>query len=94
MSRCFTFAQSADGVFNDVVNDVGGCVIDASGFFDFGLWLDNGSVAGSQADYLTEELLIDVAEYFCGQDGEFVRAFGIIQAAEEVLEVFIVDSDV
>ncbi len=87
----FAFDEFADGVFDNVLDDVGGCVIDTAGLFDFGLFLDAGVMAGREGDDLAEELLIDLAEDFSGQDGKFVGAFGIVERFEDGFEDFVVD---
>ena len=48
-------------------------------------------MALGEADDLAEELLVDVAEDFGGQDGELVRAVGIIERADDVFEYGVVD---
>ena len=44
-----------------------------------------------EADDLAEELLVDLAEDVGGQDGELVRAFGIVEAVDDVFERLVVD---
>ena len=83
--------EFTDGVSDDVVHDVGGGVIDAAGFFDFGLGFNFGAVAGGEGDDLAEELFVNVAEDVGGQDGKFVRTVGVIEAAENIAQDFIVD---
>ena len=78
-------------LLDDVVDDVGGRVVDAAGLLDLRLVLDHGAVAGGQADDLAEELLVDLAEDVGGQDGELVGAVGVVEAAEDVLERLVVD---
>jgi hypothetical protein len=45
--------QLADGVLDDVADDILGRVMDAAGLADFGLFLDFGLMAGSEADDYT-----------------------------------------
>ena len=94
MAICFGVLPShklPDGVLDDVVDDVGGRVVDAAGFADLGLFLDLGLVAGREPDDLAEELLVDLAEDFGRQDGELVGAFGVVEPADDVLEDLVVD---
>jgi hypothetical protein len=44
-----------------------------------------------QADDLAQELLVDLPQDVGREDGEDVRAFGVIQAADDLLEQLIVD---
>ena len=69
----FAFEQLADGVLDDVIDDVGGRVVDAAGLADLGLFLDLGLVAGGQADHLAQELLVDLAEDLGRQDARIHR---------------------
>ena len=71
------FEQFADGVFDDVIDDVGGGVIDAAGFADLGFFLDLGRCAGGQANDLAEKTLIDLAEDIGGDIVEGVGAFRV-----------------
>ena len=63
--------EFADGVLDDVVDDVGGGVVDAACFFDFGFFFDDDGAAFGDDD-LSEELFVDLAEDVGGEDGEFV----------------------
>ena len=47
-------------------------------------------MAGGEADNLAEKLFIDLPEDVGGEDGKFVRAFGIIEAAQNVAEQLVV----
>ena len=65
----FTFKEFADGV----LDDVGGGVVDAACFTDFGFFLNLGAAAlASKRDDLTEELFVDLAEDFRGDDRKLV----------------------
>ena len=81
----------ADGVLDDVVDDVGRRVIDAAGFLDLRLLLDLGLVTGREPDDLAEKLLVDLAENVGRQDGKFVGTLGVVEAADDVLEGLVVD---
>jgi hypothetical protein len=72
-------------VLNDVIDDVGGRIIDAARLADLGLFLDPGLVAGREADYFAEELFIHLAEDVRGEDRELVGAVGVVEAFEDVL---------
>ena len=85
--------QFADGVLDDVVDDVGGGVIDAAGFFDFGFVFDFGAVGFGEGDDFAEELFIDLAEDVGGEDGEFVGGVGVVEVFEDVFEGFVVDGE-
>ena len=69
----FAFKEFADGVLDDVADDVCGCVVDAACFADFGFFLNLGAAAlASKRDDLTEELFVDLAEDFRGDDRKLV----------------------
>ena len=81
LGGAFALDLPADGLLDDVIDDVGRRVVDAAGLADFGLFLDLGLVAGRQPDDLAQEPLIDRAQDFDGQDAEVVgRAVGEVQA--------------
>ncbi|MCK4392393.1 hypothetical protein KAX17_05765, partial [Candidatus Bipolaricaulota bacterium] len=54
--------ELSHGVLDDVVNDVGGRVLDTTGLLHRGLVLHLGAMARGQTDHLAEELFGDVAE--------------------------------
>ena len=83
--------QVSQGVLDDVIDDEGGRVKHPAGLLHLGLLFDHGMVAAGQADDLAQELLVDLPEDIGGQHRELVRAFGIIQVAEDILERFVVD---
>ena len=62
------FGGLADRVLDDVVYDVGRCVVDAAGFPDFRLFFYLCLMSCCQAYDLAEELLVDLAEDVGGQD--------------------------
>ena len=76
---------------DDVLDDVGGGVIDPAGLLHLGLVLDHGVVPGGQADDLAQELLVDLAEDIGGHHGELVGAVGVVQVGEDVFERLVVD---
>src|SRR5947209_3395287 len=80
------FVESAHGLPDDVVHDVGGRVIDATGFLDFRLFPNNGAMAFGQPDDFAKKLFIDLAENLCRQRREYVRRFGIVKALQNVAE--------
>ena len=84
-------SKLADRVLDDVIDDVGGRVIDAAGLADLRLFLHHGAVARRQADDLAEELLVDLAENLRRQHRKLVGAVGIVQALEDLLERLVVD---
>ena len=70
------FASSLpDRVLDDVIDDVGGRVVDAAGLLTSGFSSTLPGAAG-QPDHLAQELLVDLAEDFGRQHGELVRAVG------------------
>jgi len=79
------FQEFADGVLDDVIDDVGGGVVNAAGFFDFGFVFDFGAVGFGEGDDFAEELFIDLTEDVGGEDGEFVGGVGIVEIFEDVL---------
>ena len=85
--------QLADRVLDDVVNDVGGRVVDAAGLLDLRLVLDLGAVPLRQPDDLAEELLVDLPEDVGGKHRELVRRVGVVEVADDVLEDLVVDGE-
>ena len=82
----------ADGLLDDVIDDVGRRVVDAAGLADLGLLLNLGLVAGRQPDHLAQEPLVDGSQDFDGQDAEVIgRAVGEVQALQDRLENLVVD---
>ena len=64
--RRLALAQRADRVLDDVLDDVGGRVIDAAGFLDLRLLFDLRLMPGRKPDDLAEKLLVDLAENSVG----------------------------
>jgi hypothetical protein len=78
------FQELSDGVFDDVVHDVGRRVVDASRLADLGLLLDHGPVAApGQPDHLPQELLVDLPEHVHRQHRELVGTLRIVEAADD-----------
>ncbi len=77
----FVLKQLADGVLDDVIDDVRGRVVNAARFFDFRFVFDFCAMAFGEPDDFAEKLLVNLAENIGGQDGEFVRTFRVIKAA-------------
>ena len=68
-----SFQQGADGVLNDVVDDVAGRVIDAAGFAHFRLFFDRDGgldIIAAHFDDLAQEALVDLAEDVGADDRE------------------------
>ncbi len=91
--RRFVFQQFADGVLNDVIDDVGRRVIDAARFLDLRLVVDSCLMSFGEADDFAEELFVDLTEDVGGENRELVRAVGIIKSTNDSLENGIVDSE-
>ena len=92
LRRASPFDLPADGVLDDVIDDVGRRVVDAAGLADLGLFLDLGLVAGRQPDHLAQEPLVDGSQDFDGQDAEVIgRTVGEVQALQDRLENLVVD---
>ena len=92
LRRALALDLLADGVLDDVVDDVGGSVVDAAGLAHLGFFLDLGLVPGGQADDLAQEALVDRAQDLHGQDAEVVgRAVLEIEALQDGLEHLVVD---
>jgi len=81
-------------VFDDVVDDVGGCVVDAAGLAHLGLLFDLGLMAGGEAYDAAEESFVDVSEDIGWEHGELVWAFGVVEAFDDGLEGLVVDGEV
>ena len=85
----------ADGVFHDVIHDVGGGVIHAAGFLHFGLFNDFHAVSvfrlSAEADDFAEEAFVNRAQDFHGKDAELVWAFGVVKFADDAFEGFVLN---
>lgn len=92
--RGLPLAELADGILDDVIDDVGRGVIDAAGLSDFRLLLHLGLVALGQLDHLAEKLLVDVAEDLRPQDRELVGALRVIEALEDIFQDLVIDLQV
>ena len=79
----------ADGVLDDVIDDVGWRVIDAAGLADLGLFLHFGLMARRQANDFAEKLLVNVAENFDWQNLKSIRRRKV-QVGQDRLEDFVV----
>ena len=80
----FAFQQLPNGVFNDVIHDVLGGVIDAAGFAHLGLFLDLCLVPGRQADHLAQKLLINLPKDLDRNLFEDIGA-GVVEALDDRL---------
>ena len=81
----FAFHQPADGVFNDIVHDVGGGVVNPAGLAHLRLVLDFGLVAGGQADDLAQKFFIDLAEDIGREHGKLVGAVRVVEIFKNIL---------
>ena len=95
--RCHPFQQRADGVLDDVVDDIARRVIDAAGFAHFGFFFDRddwSSIAiAAHFDDLAEEALVDLAEDVGADDRELVAAFGRIEIVDDAAQDAVDDVD-
>ena len=89
--RSFALAQFPHRVLNDVLHDIGRGVINPSSLLDLGLFFNSGLVTSGKTNDFTQELLVDVAQDVSAQDGEFIRAFGVVEASDDVFKNFVVD---
>ena len=69
---------------DDVIDDVGGRVVDAACFLDLGLFFDFCPMSFGETDDFAEELLVDLAENICRENGEFVGLIGVVEALDYV----------
>ena len=84
--------QLTDGVFDDVVHDTGGRVVDPAGLLHLRFLFHDGPVAFGQADDLAQELLVHLAEDVGRQDRELVGAVRVVEPLDDVLEDPVVDA--
>jgi len=82
--------EGAEGVVDDVIDDIAGGVVDAAGFADFGLFFDLGDAFGRQADDLAQELLVDLPEDLDRDLLEDIRA-GVVEAFDDLTQDLIID---
>ena len=82
--------EGAEGVVDDVIDDVAGGVVDAAGFANFGLFFDLGNAFGRQADDLAQELLVDLPEDLDRNFLKDIRA-GVVEAFDDLTQDLIVD---
>ena len=85
----FAGNQFADGVFDDVADDVFGRVIDAASLADFGLFLQPGAFVGGDDD-LAEKAFVDAAEDVDGNGVEIVGRIEMGQSFADAGEGFVV----
>ena len=78
-------------MLDDVLDDIGGRVIDAAGFLDLRLLFHLRLMPSREPDDLSEELLIDLSENFRGEHGKLIGALGIIEPAKNVFQYLVVD---
>src|SRR2546426_5985768 len=86
--------QLSHGVLDDVIDDVGGRVINAAGLFDLRFFLNDGAMSFRQPDDFAKELLIDLAKNVGGQRGEDVRRFGVVKTPENAAQKFVVKVEI
>jgi hypothetical protein len=89
--RRFVFQQFAHRVFDDVIDDVSGRVINAARFLNLGFIFDFSLVAFGKPDDFTEKLLINLAENVRRQNRKFVRAIGILETPDNFLKHGVID---
>src|SRR5439155_19847786 len=89
--RGFVLEKFADRVLDDVIDDVGGRVINAARFLDFWFVFDFGLMAFGEPDDFAEKLLVNLTENIGWQNGKFVGAVWIIETPDDFLEDGIVD---
>ena len=65
--------------YDNVINDIGGRVIDTAGLAHFRLIFDFGLVLGCQADHFAQEFFIHLPQDIGRQNGKFIGAVGIIK---------------
>jgi len=82
---CLPFQEFPYRVLHDVVDDVGGRVVDAASLLYFGLVFHLGMMPGGEANHLTQELFVNVAEDVGGEDGELKRTLRVVEALEDLL---------
>src|SRR5437773_2478528 len=83
--------ELSNRLLDDVFDDVGGRVINAAGFLDFRLFLNNRAMAFRQPDDFAEKLLIDLSENVCRQRGKDIGAFWVVKAFENVPQELVVE---
>ena len=86
--------QGSDRVLHNVVNDIGRRVVHAACLFNLGLVFNDRAVAIGEADDLAEKLFIHLTENVGGEHGEFIRAVGIIQAADDIFQGLVVNDKI
>ncbi len=86
-----SFNLVSDSLQNDVLDDVGRSVVDASGFAYFGFLLDLGLMSGREPNHLAQEPFVNGSKDFDRHDTELVgRTVREVQALENRLEDFVV----
>ena len=90
---CPAFEQAADGLLDDVFDDVARGVINAAGFAHLGLLLD-GHAAPLRADDLAEEAFVNVAENLDLDRGEVVAGVVVGEVEDEIGEPLVADDEV
>ena len=84
-ARRLALEKFPDSVFDDIIDDVRRCVIDAARLFYLGFVFDHCAVTGCQADDLAQKLFVHLPKDVGRQHREFVGAIRIIQALDDVL---------
>ena len=75
----FAFQQFADRVFDDVVDDISGRVVDAAGFADFGLLFNSDAPFRRPRcglDDFAQEAFVDLPEDIGGMTENLIGALG------------------
>src|ERR1035437_10491096 len=91
--RGFSFQELADSALDDVIHDVGRCVVDASSLLDFRLELNLYLARRGNPDNLPEKLLVDLPKNVRGNMRKGVGAVGIVEILQDWPEPRIIDSN-
>ena len=90
----FSLEQYPNRVFHNVIDDIGGRVINAAGFADLGFVFDPRHSAAGQLDDFAQKALVDLPQDIGGQDGKLVGAVGIIEVVDDIAQRFVAELDI
>ena len=85
----FACQQVAQRIFDDVVNNIGGRVINAAGFAHFGFFFDHDprfARGAAHFDDFAEKSFVDLPKNIGGDDRKFVTALRRIQREDDFLQ--------
>ena len=92
LTRALTNDLSSDGLLHNVVDDVRGGVVDATGLANLGFFLDLRLMTGRQTNHLAEKPLVDSSQDFHRHHAEVVRrAVCKVEALKDWFKHFVVD---